>query len=116
MAEDRLVQVFVSLDMLQEINRVLGYEKVQRIVDRSRRDRSSIMATIVSLSSLVDAKARAHAIEEDPSDNYVLACAKEANAQFIVSGDHHLLQLGHYENTRILTASKFLEIQRITKR
>jgi len=116
MAEDRLVQVFVSLDILQEINRVLEYEKIQRIMDRSRRDRSSIMATIVSLTSLIDVKARVHAMEEDPSDNHILACAKEAGEQFIVSGDHHLLQLGHYKNIRILTASKFLEIQRISKR
>jgi len=116
MVEDRLVQVFTSLDILQEINRVLGYEKVLGILRRSRRDRSSIMATVVSLSSLVDVKARVHAIEEDPSDNHILACAKEVSAQFIVSGDRHLLQLGHYENTRILTASRFLEIQRISRR
>ena len=116
MAQNRLVQVFASLDILQEINRVLGYEKVLGILKRSRRDRSSIMGTVVSLSSLVDVKARVHAIEEDLSDNHILACAKEAGEQFIVSGDHHLLQLGHYKNIRILTASKFLEIQRISKR
>ena len=116
MAEDRLVQLFASLDILQEINRVLKYEKIPRILKRSRIEPSSIMATIVSLSSLVDVKTAIHAIEEDPSDNHVLACAKEASAQFIVSGDRHLLRLGHYENIKILAASNFLEMERSTGR
>jgi hypothetical protein len=115
MAEDKLVQLFVSLDILQEINRVLQYEKILRILKRSRIEPSSIMPTIVSLSSLVDVKTPAHAIEEDPSDNHVLACAKEASAQFIVSGDRHLLQLGQYESIKILTASSFLRMEKSTR-
>jgi hypothetical protein len=111
MAEDSLIEIFASLDILQEITRVLEYEKIMKILKRSRMKPSSIMTTIISLSSLVDVKLRVHAIEEDPSDNHILACAKEADAQFILSGDHHLLQLGHYEKIRILTASKFLERQ-----
>lgn len=111
MAEDGLIQLFASLEILQEINRVLQYEKILRILKRSQVEPSSIMPTIVSLSSLVDVKTTPYAIEEDPSDNRVLACAKEASAQFIVSGDRHLLQLGRYENIRILTASSFLETQ-----
>ncbi len=116
MAEDRLVQIFVSLDILQEINRVLEYEKILRILKRSRMEPSSIMTTILSLSSLVDVKARGQAIEEDPSDNRILSCAKEAGAQFVVSGDRHLLQLGDYKNIRILTASSFLEMQKVSRR
>lgn len=112
MAEGGRIQVFVSLDILQEIRRVLEYEKILRILKSSRREPSSIMASIVSLCSLVDVKATVHAIEENTSDNHVLACAKEAKAHFIVSGDRHLLQLGKYENIRILAASSFLERSR----
>lgn len=109
MAEDHLIEIFISLDILQEIIRVLEYEKILRILKRSRMEPSSVMATIISLSSLVDVKVRIHAIAEDPPDNQILACAKEADAQFIISGDQHLLQLGCYGNIRILSPSKFLE-------
>jgi putative PIN family toxin of toxin-antitoxin system len=115
MAEGGRVQIFVSLDILQEIRRVLEYEKLLRILKNSPREPSSIMTSIVSLCSLVDVKASVHAIKEDPSDDHALACAKEANAHFIVSGDRHLLQLGHYENIRILAASSFLEMQGIRR-
>ena len=66
--------------------------------------------------SLVDVKTRVEAIEKDPSDNRILSCAKEANMQFVVSGDRHLLQLGDYENIRILTASRYLETQKSLNR
>jgi putative PIN family toxin of toxin-antitoxin system len=115
MAEDRLIQIFVSLEILREINRVLEYEKILRILERSGKEPSSIMTTIVSLSSLVDARAMLKVIEEDPSDNRILSCAKEAGAQFVLSGDHHLLQLGSYDNIRILSASRFLELQKVSR-
>jgi putative PIN family toxin of toxin-antitoxin system len=115
MAEDRLVQVFASLEMLDEINRVLQYEKIIGILNRSRTRSSTLMGTIVRLSSIVDVKTKVHVVEEDPSDNHVLACAREAAAQFIVSGDRHLLTIGRYRTARILRPSAFLQIQRAHK-
>jgi putative PIN family toxin of toxin-antitoxin system len=115
MAEDKEVQVFASLEMLNEINRVLQYEKIIRILNRSRTRSSAVMGTIARLSSIVDVKTKVHVVEEDPSDNHVLACAKEAAAQFIVSGDRHLLALGRYGTARILRPSEFLQIQRTRK-
>jgi uncharacterized protein len=115
MAEDRQVQLFASLDMLDEIHRVLECEKILRILKRSGKEPSSIMATIVSLCSLIDVRSRAEVIRDDPADNRILACAKDAAADFIVSGDHHLLKLEQYENARVLTAASFVESQQHTK-
>jgi putative PIN family toxin of toxin-antitoxin system len=112
MVEDGHVQIFASLDILQEIHRVLEYEKILRVLQRSGREVSPMMATIVSLCSLVDVKSKVQAIEEDPTDNQVLACAKDATADFMISGDRHLLQLEAYGNVKVLTASSFLEKRR----
>lgn len=48
-------------------------------------------------------------ITADPDDNKFLACAEEGAADFIVSGDRHLLELGQYRGSRIATAREFLE-------
>jgi hypothetical protein len=101
--------------MLDEINRVLQYEKIIGILKRSRTRPSAVMGTIARLSSIVDVKAEVHVVVEDPSDNHVLACAKEAHAQFVVSGDRHLLTLDRYGNARIVSASAFLQIQSARK-
>ncbi|MFV1981413.1 MAG: putative toxin-antitoxin system toxin component, PIN family [Rhodothermia bacterium] len=47
-------------------------------------------------------------IVDDPDDNMVLACAIAAKADFIVSGDRHLLSLGAYKSTLIRTVVDFL--------
>ena len=46
----------------------------------------------------------------DPQDNHVLAAAVETNCTLIVSGDHHLLDLGEYQGIRILTPRDFLTL------
>lgn len=42
-------------------------------------------------------------IQQDPSDNRVLECAQAANADYIISGDEHLLKLRSFEGIPILT-------------
>jgi predicted nucleic acid-binding protein len=48
-------------------------------------------------------------IKADPDDDKVLACAKTANAEIIVSGDTHLLDLNEYEGIKIMTVTQLLE-------
>ena len=49
-------------------------------------------------------------VKADPGDNKIIACAVEAQAQFIISGDHHLIDLGTYENIRIVNPDLFLKL------
>lgn len=48
---------------------------------------------------------------DDPDDDHVLACALAAHADMIVSGDHHLLDLGCFNDITVLTVAA--AIQRI---
>ncbi|MFN0315948.1 MAG: putative toxin-antitoxin system toxin component, PIN family [Burkholderiales bacterium] len=50
----------------------------------------------------------APAIERDPGDDAVLACALAANAQFIVSGDKDLLDIEPFQNILILSQAQTL--------
>ncbi len=44
----------------------------------------------------------------DPDDEHVIACALAAQADLIVSGDAHLLDLKSYQRIPILTATAAL--------
>lgn len=67
------------------------------------------------LSQLTENAIEAHplfvldAVPDDPDDNRVLECAVAGEAEFIVSGDKHLLRFGSYEGIAILTARQFLQ-------
>jgi putative PIN family toxin of toxin-antitoxin system len=45
---------------------------------------------------------------EDEADNRILECAVAGNADFIVSGDRHLLSLGKFRGIPILRAAESL--------
>jgi predicted nucleic acid-binding protein len=49
------------------------------------------------------------AVPDDPDDDIVLACVVEGMADFIVSGDRHVLDLGEYRGIPIITVREFLE-------
>jgi len=43
-------------------------------------------------------------------DNRILECAMEGQADYIISGDKHLLDLKTYQGIKIVTLAEFLEI------
>ena len=51
----------------------------------------------------------AGAVPQDPRDEMFLACAVDAYADYIVSGDKHLLDLHTYKNIPILTVKQFAD-------
>lgn len=56
------------------------------------------------------------AVPRDPDDNMVLECAIEGKAQYIVTGDQHLLVLKTFRDIQIVRASDFLKISAKTSR
>jgi hypothetical protein len=50
-----------------------------------------------------------HVINEDSEDNRILECALASGADIIVSGDKHLLKLGKFRKTKILTPREFFD-------
>jgi len=49
-------------------------------------------------------------IDQDPADDKFIIAALEARADYIVSGDQHLLELGAYKNIKIVSPREFVEI------
>ena len=46
----------------------------------------------------------------DPKDDMLLACAKAAKADYLVSEDNDLLVIGQHHTTRIIKIAAFLNI------
>ncbi len=95
---------FTSIAMLDELRRVLAYPKL----NFSEALQAEIIETIFGSSSIVSASEPLNVIADDPEDNMVLECAASAGADFIVSGDKHLLNLKKFRGIEILTAEDFL--------
>jgi predicted nucleic acid-binding protein len=57
---------------------------------------------------IVNPKRTIDIILEDPGDNIILECAQEAEAEYIVSGDKHLTDLGEFREIKIVTSRELL--------
>jgi uncharacterized protein len=46
----------------------------------------------------------------DPKDDVIVATAIRAQAEYLVTGDRHLLSLGSYRGIQIVTPRRFLNL------
>jgi uncharacterized protein len=76
----------------------------------SDEDLLEALDPILCLAEIVE-PTRTVIASRDPNDDHVLACALEAKANFIVTGDKDLLSLGEFEGVRIVTPRQFLELR-----
>jgi len=71
---------------------------------------SAYLLTVRLDSDLIEVTQQVNAVERDPDDNRVLACAIQAGADYVVSGDPHLVDLVTYQGIPILVPSSFLAV------
>lgn len=105
------VEMYLSADILEEIEEVLEQEKLKGPIARSGQSVKMVMNKIYSMASIVNPKVKVRRVKEDPDDNKFLECAVECKADYIISGDKHLLDLGEHGGIKIVLASQFLEHQ-----
>ena len=107
--EKQELTVYVSRDIILEISKVLLYPKIAEVLRKAGINEKEILRAIEANSIVVRPKVKLHVIEEDAEDNKILECALVAGADIIVSGDRHLLKLGKFRKTRILTPREFFD-------
>ena len=103
LARQGKVELLVSADILLELSAVLKTKFEWR--DEEIAD---AVQTIGYCCTLVKPGVTIKEIADEP-DNRVLECAVDGEADYIVSGDHHLLDLESYRGIRVLKARELLD-------
>ena len=105
MAREGSINSVTCLEILSEFN-----EKLKSKMGLTTAEAARAVAEILSFSRLVKIDNKLRVIPADPDDDKVVECAHVAKADFIVSGDRHLLDLENYQEIPILRATTFLEL------
>jgi len=103
------IEIFISKDILLELSRVLEYPKIKTILEKSGISSRDVLEEVLRTSNVVNPEIKLEIIKEDPEDNKFLECALESKAEYIVSGDKHLLKLRKFGDVRIISAREFME-------
>jgi len=105
---DTETEVVASEATLAELERVMTYDRLP-FTDRDREQFLSILRREVAVATPAES---VEAVERDPDDDAFLECALAGDADFLVSGDDHLLELGPFRGVEIVSPADFLEIVR----
>jgi len=101
---DRDLLLCVSKQTLSELERVMDYPKFEF----TAQERAEFLSVLTEIAILVEPQERIQLIVEDATDNMFLECAVEAGADFLISGDKHLLSLKEYQNVKLISPADFL--------
>jgi putative PIN family toxin of toxin-antitoxin system len=97
------IRILISEPILSEIERILRL--------KIRRPYGEIMTILIAIrqnTTLISPELEVSVIAEDEADNRIVECALQGKAQYIVSGDHHILSLKEYRGMKILSPTEFL--------
>ena len=103
LARSGIVQAVYCPPMLAELA-----DKLRRAFGFSENRIQAVLYDLQRVAERVDIAGSLRVVVADPDDDKFIECAVAASAAVIVSGDHHLLDLGKYGDTQSLTAAEFL--------
>ena len=103
--EEEIVPV-TAPELLEELDRVLQYPKLQRYYTQEKRTR--FVALLMALSEVVELPEDVPRICRDPDDDNIIACAVAGDAEMIISGDDDLLALQRVGDTLVLPPAEVL--------
>lgn len=94
--------LFTSVPILTETATVL-----QDKFDWAEEKTRELVQAVSRVASVVRTTSRLRVVKDEP-DNRIIECAIHAHADFIVTGDRHLLSLKHHEGVKVMRLADFL--------
>jgi uncharacterized protein len=103
------LNLLVCNELLDEFYNVIQRPKFNKYISQSQlNDYMNFLQpkfNYIQLISKID-------IYRDHADNFLLALAKDGNADYLITGDNDLLVLSNFEQTRIVTLTTYMTINK----
>ena len=109
-AEAGEIILVTTPSILEEVRNALGRERFAARLAALTTSPAELLGALVNILTVVKEPPVEPVIAQDPDDDKVLACAKASQAQWIVTGDSHLLAMKRYHEIPIVTPRQFWQI------
>jgi putative PIN family toxin of toxin-antitoxin system len=96
--------------IMEELRAVLGRPKFKLRIRSLQTSVAELMESLLSMVEVIPDLPIEPVIKRDPDDDKILACAVAAQAEWLISGDNHLLSVKRYKRIPIITPSQFSRI------
>jgi putative PIN family toxin of toxin-antitoxin system len=101
-------ELATSPPILDELERVLAYPRVTKLTGYTP-EQVHTYRQLLEASALVVPGETLVQVSADPDDNKFFACALEAEADYIVSGDRHVLTVGNFQGIQTITPKQMID-------
>lgn len=106
--QEGLLEIVTSQEALDEIQRVLTYPRIRGRLRFSDEQVQQYLLLLREYAVYLEDLTIPAVIAADPDDDVFLALALSSNAQYIVSGDGHPVDVGVYQDIAIVNPAAFL--------
>jgi len=107
------LNLIISPAILEETQQVLRYPRLVKLMIKNKITKKEVYDFLGKMSKvavITPDKLEIDAIPDDPADNKILACGLEGEADYIISGDHHLADLKIFQGIKIVNPATFLKV------
>ena len=87
---------------------LLGKPHIRNRYDYTATEVDVFIVYLQEISTVIEQLPEISVIERDPKDDMIIACAVAASADYIISRDKDLLDLGRYQDIQIVTPEDFM--------
>ena len=101
-------QLLISEPILAECSHVLGRPRIRRKYSYTTEELEHYISSLRVQAAMIEPDIKLEAVQADPDDNAIIECAVAGSADYIISGDAHLQDLGNYRGIPILSPAVFL--------
>ena len=104
------LEVVVSSAILEEYKSSLLKAEVRKRHGLMVEQVDELIDTLQEIAISAEASERLLIVHDDPDDNKFFECALAGGAEFIVSGDRKVLEVGVYKGILVLPPALFLKV------
>src|SRR3989338_1669449 len=111
----KLIQEFKSIRKTtekltpEEINKEIKDVLARPRIKLNLVEQKFVLNNFEKFSKKISTSSKFDIIKDDPADNKFLECAVDSKADYIISGDNHLLKLKEFKGIKIITPAEFVK-------
>lgn len=100
------IKNYTTQEIIEEIKDVLQRPRITKRM--SLVEQEFLLNTFERFSEKIVPSLKFRGIKDDPDDNKFLDCAVHVSADYIISGDDHLLKLREFKGIKIVNPAAFI--------
>lgn len=96
--------------ILEEIGDVINRKRIIKLTKMHKKERKNFIDELIERSNVTAGEQLPKMVGRDVKDDKFLACAREAKADYLITGDDDLLVLKQYKGIKILKPREFIDL------